>query len=208
MRLFFFLLVLANLIFFAWTQGYFGAPDDGHEPQRLTQQLHAEQLRILRDTQAPAAAQDAIICRLIKGLTLAEAGVVKTAVEAVGGEARISPLAEPPLYLVVIADLPSKAAADRKAAELTRFGVEGHHTVALEGSRHEIVLGSFHADTAAHELLQGLTKRGIKSARVDAREQPALKARVEARAAASALLRQLPQLIAPYADAGLGECTP
>ena len=48
-RLFFFLLVLANLLFNAWTQGYFGAPDDSHEPQRLTQQLNAEKLRIVRE---------------------------------------------------------------------------------------------------------------------------------------------------------------
>ena len=35
-------------MFFAWAQGYLGASDDGHEPQRLAQQLHAEKLRIVR----------------------------------------------------------------------------------------------------------------------------------------------------------------
>jgi hypothetical protein len=57
-------------------------------------------------------------------------------------------------------------------------------------------------------MLQGLVKRGIKSARIDSREQPAQKARVEARGPAAELLRQLPQLIAPYADATIGECSP
>ena len=57
-RLFFFLLVLANLLFFAWTQRYLGASDDGHEPQRLEQQLHPEKLRIVRDGQAPAAKKE------------------------------------------------------------------------------------------------------------------------------------------------------
>jgi hypothetical protein len=99
-------------------------------------------------------------------------------------------------------------AADKKAAELTRFGVAEQRFVALDGSRHEIILGSFPNEPAAREFLQGLVKRGIKSARVDRREQPALKPRIEARAAASTLLQQLPKLIAPYADATIGECAP
>ena len=208
MRLFFFLLVLANLLFFAWTQGYLGESDDGHEPQRVAQQLNAEKLRIVRDVQAPAVKKDEMACRLINGLNLADAGALKAAIEAAGGEGKVSPQAEPALYLVVVADLANKAAADRKVAELTRLGVEGHRLVALEGGRHEVVLGSFPSEAAAREFLQGLGKRGIKSARLDAREQPALKARVEFRGAAPTLLPQLPKLIAPYADATVGECAP
>jgi len=208
-RLFFFLLVLANLIFFAWAQGYLGEPDDGHEPQRVAQQLQAEKLRIIPGSAlAPAVKKDEMACRAIGGLNTADAEVLKAAIEAAGGEAKISPVAPPPLYLVIIADLANKAAADRKVAELTRLGSEGHRSVALEDGRHEVVLGNFPTEAAAREFLQGLAKRGIKSARTDKREQPVLKARIEARAAASMLLRQLPQLIAPYADATVGECAP
>ena len=207
-RLFFFLLVLANLLFFAWTQGYFGASDDGHEPQRLEQQLNADKLRIVRDAQTPAAQKkDGVACRVINGLNAADVEALKAAIEAGGGEAKISPVAQPPLFLVVVADLANQAAADKKSAELTRLGFEGHKSVALEGGRHEIVLGSFPTESAAREFLQGLAKRGVKSARVDAREQPALKARAEIRTPASTL-QQLPKLIAAYADATIGECTP
>jgi hypothetical protein len=204
-RLFFFLLVLANLLFFAWTQGYFGASDDGHEPQRLAQQLHADKLRILREAQTPAAKKDDVACRVIGGLKMADAEALKAAVESAGGEAKVLPVAEPTLYLVVITDLANKAAADKKAAELTRFGIEGHSTVLLEGGRHEIILGRFESEAAAREFLQGISKRGIKSARVDNREQPVLKARVEVRAPAS-MQQQLPKLTAPYVDATIGEC--
>ena len=211
-RLFFFLLVLANLLFFAWAQGYFGASDDGREPQRLAQQLHAEKLRIVREGQtpvsAPAVKKEATACRVVNGLTTADAETLKAAVEAAGGEAKVSPLAQPPLHLVVISELANKAAAEKKAAELTRFGIKEQNTVALEGGRHEIVLGRFDTNAAAITFLLGLTKRGIKSARVDSREQPALKAQVEARAPESTLLQQLPKLIAPYADAAIGECAP
>lgn len=205
-RLFFFLLVFANVIFFAWAQGFFGATDDSREPQRLAQQFQAEKLRIVRDVQAPPAKKEEPVCRLISGLTVAEAGALKTAVEAFGGAAKLLPQEEPRLHLVLIADLANKAAADKKSAELTRFGVQDHRTIALEDGRFEIIFGSFPTEAAARELLQGLTKRGIKSARLDAREQPPLKARVETRAPASTLLLHLPKLIAPIADASLGEC--
>jgi hypothetical protein len=210
-RLFFFLLVFANVLFFAWAQGYFGVTDDSREPQRLAQQFQAEKLRIVHDVKAPAAkkedpAKEEPVCRLINGLTVAEAEALKTAVEAFGGAAKVLPQEEPKLHLVLIADLANKAAADKKSAELTRFGVQGHNTVALEGGRFEIVFGRFPTETAARELLQSLTKRGIKSARLDAREQPALKARVETRAPASTLLQYLPKLIAPVAEATIGDC--
>jgi hypothetical protein len=137
---------------------------------------------------------------------MANAEALKSAVQSAGGEAKILPPVAQQLFLVVIAELPNQATAKKRTAELVRFGVTEQTTVPLEGGRYEIVLGRFPAETAALEFLQDLVKRGIKSARVDAREQPALKARVEARAPAAILLPQLPLLIAPYADATLAEC--
>jgi hypothetical protein len=206
-RLFFFLLVFANLIFFAWAKGYFGQVDENREPQRLAGQLQAEKLRVVRNTKTAEAKKPDRACRVINGLNPAEAENLKSAMKAAGGEATIPSLPEPKPYLVVITDLPSKAAAEKKVAELTRFGVAEQTAVELEGGRHEIVLGSFAAEAAAREMLQGLVKRGIKSARVDNREQPAPKIRVEVRGPAQDLLRQLPQLIAPYADATVGDCS-
>jgi len=207
-RLFFFLLVFANLLFFAWAKGYFGAVDENREPQRLAGQLQADKLRVVRNIQVPAAKKPDLACRIINGLNLAEAESLKAAMKTGGGEANIlPPVSAAPRYLVVITDLANKVAAEKKAAELTRFGVTEQNSVELDGGRYEIVLGSFPAEAAARESLQGLVKRGIKSARVDNREQPAQKVRVEARGPAEELLRQLPQLIAPYADATIGDCS-
>lgn len=206
MRLFFFLLVLVNLVFFAWAQGYFGQSDEGHEPERLNQQLHADKLRIARLDSQPAKAEEQA-CRLVSGLKPADAESLKTAAEAgLGGQGKITPQKPPALYLVLIGDLPNKALADKKIAELTRFGVDASGAVALEGGRHEIILGSFPGEAGAGEFLQVLAKKGVKSARLEAREQAAAKAAVEIRGAAALLPRLLPQLIAPYADATVGEC--
>lgn len=206
MRLFFFLLVFANLIFFAWTQGHFGPTDGNREPQRMSQQLHAEKLAIVSSAPLSPANRDDVVCRAIDGLGTAEAEALKAA--AAGMEVRVLPLTEPKIYLVAITDLASKTAADRKTAELARFGVTELKTVALPDGRREIVLGSFPAEAAANEFLLGLAKRGVKSARVESREPPVLKARAEVRAPSSILLRQLPQMIAPYAEATVGDCTP
>lgn len=206
LRIGFFLLVLVNLGFFAWSQGYLGGSDDNREPQRLEQQLHADKLRIVRQAAQPSAKAEEKACRVINGLTPANADVLQAAAVTAGIETRVQPLAEPPLHLVTIGDLANKAAADKKIAELARLGIQEHNLVALDGGRYEIVLARFPAEAAAREFLQGMTKRGIKSARVDAREPPALKVRIETRGAASTLLQQLPKLIAPYADATIGEC--
>jgi hypothetical protein len=206
-RLFFFLLLFANLIFFAWTQGYFGQVDENREPQRLSSQLQADKLRVVGKAQAPAAKKPDLACRTINGLNAAEAEALKTAMKTGGaGEATIQPLVELKPHLVVITDLPNKAAAEKKAAELVRFGVTEQVPVALPDGRHEIVLGAFASEAAASEFLAALVKRGIKSARVDSREVPAAKVRIEARGPAQELLRQLPQLIAPHADATIGDC--
>ncbi len=202
----FFLLVLVNLVVYTWTRGYFGGTDDGREPQKLEQQLHPERLRIVPIAPTVPASKEEAACRVINGLSMANAEALKTSIAAAGAEARVLPQEEPALHLVVIGDLANKVAADKKLAELTQLGVEGHRLVALDGGRHEIVLGSFTGDAAARELLQVLNKKGIKTAKTDKREQPAVKARVEARGAATTLLQQLPKLIAPYAEATLGDC--
>lgn len=213
LRTSFYLLVFANLVFFAWAQGHFGSSDPNREPDRLTQQLQPEKLRIISTTTAavvpaptPGGTSGELACRVVGGLGMVDAEALRTAAMAAGVEAQLLPQVDPALYLVVITDLPNLAAAEKKSAELKRFGVEQQETVALDGGRQEIVLGRFPGEPAAREFLAGLNKRGIKSARVDTRDQPPAKARVELRGPATSLLQQLPRLIAPHADAALTDC--
>lgn len=56
MRALVFLLVLANVLFFAFTQGYFGRPDHP-DAGRLAQQLNAEQIRVVSRGEAPGKAE-------------------------------------------------------------------------------------------------------------------------------------------------------
>lgn len=213
LRLIFFLLVFANLVFFAWAQGYFGEANPNREPDRLSQQLQPEKLRLIAsEASAPAAAATTtpmaadLACRIVGGLSMVNAEALKAAVLAAGAEAQLMPQVEPMLHFIVIGELPNVAAAEKKAAELKRFGVVEQETVGLDGGRMEIVLGRLPTEAAAREALSALNKRGIKSARIDSRDQPPAKARVELRGTPDKLLQQLPQLIAPYADASVTEC--
>lgn len=210
LRLGFFLLVFANLVFFAWAQGYFGGADPNREPDRLNQQLQPEKLRLLGPEATvpamPAAAPADIACRIIGGLSMESAEALKIAAIAGGVEAQLMPRVEPTLHFIVIGDLPNAAAAEKKAAELKRFGVVEQETLALDGGRMEIVLGRLPTEAAARDALSALNKRGIKSARVDVRDLQPVKARIELRGTSDRLLQGLPQLIAPHADALVSEC--
>lgn len=143
-RAVFFLLVLANLVFFAWGQGYFGGQDEGREPARLAGQFHPEKLRV----------------------------VSRTAGEPAPAEAEQPPpegAAEPPGFLVHIPPLPGKAAADKKAAELRYLGIRDFQVLTEEGpAQFSILLGRFGSEQAANEFLAGLAGKGVRSARVQA----------------------------------------
>lgn len=173
MRALVFLLVAANLAFFAWTHGYLGETESP-DAARFGQQLAAEKLRILardappapRETASAKAAVDT--CLSFGGLATAEAD----AVEALLGE-RFSALRRSrqvtpatASWWVYLPPLASKTAAERKAAELKKLGVPEHFVVQDAGpNRFAISLGIFSGEQAAVERLAAVRAKGVKSAK-------------------------------------------
>lgn len=205
MRVAFFLLVLANLVFFAWAQGYFGGQDPGREPQRLAEQLHADKMKVTV-AEKPAAPPPPA-CRSVDGLTAAEAEQLQKALGGNGGElvASLRPGAETPAWWVSINSLATQALADKKAGELKLLGVTDFHVIQTEGGSFALSLGVFDHEAAAEEFLQSLARKGVKSARIEARPRPPL-ARVEVRGAAAALDKRLPGLLAALPAARVADC--
>ena len=152
-RTVFLMLVLANLIFHAWGQGYFGGQDEGRESARLSGQFQPEKLRVVnRAAGEPGGAE-------------VESGMSEDAAPAT--------MAEPPAFLVHVPPLPSKAAADKKAAEIRQLGITDFHVVTGEGpARFSIFFGQFGNEQAANEFLAGLASKGVRSARVQAMAAP------------------------------------
>lgn len=203
MRLAFFLLVLANLLFFVWAQGYLGGRDEGREPQRLQDQLQPERMKV---TQAPAQPVLPQACRRVEGLVAGNAERLQQAIQGAGFTASIQPVELAPTYWVNIPALPSEAVADKKAGELKLFGVSDFHVMQAEGGGFVISLGLFRNEAGANEFLQGLNRKGVKSARIDTQTKAPSLVRIDVRGAAEQLAQRLPELLAGTAGATLADC--
>jgi hypothetical protein len=214
-RALFLLLVFANLGFFAWAQGYFGGQEQGREPQRLASQVAPEKLRIVAATStavtpvtptaAGAPAVPPLGCRLVTGLPLSEVDAFKA--ELVGVSVEVKPAEAATSHWVHIPPQASKAAADKKAAELRALGVTDFYVVQDEGpSRNAISLGLFRSEAAASELLQNLAKRGVRSARIEVREAPRRHTQALVKGPSELLDGRLPGLVAKLPGAATTEC--
>jgi len=201
MRLAFFLLVLANLVFFTWAQGYWGGQEEGREPQRLKDQLYPERMTAV-PTVLPAAPLQA--CRRIDGLAAADAEQLRQKLQEGGFTASLQPGGEAPNYWVNIPALPGKAVADKKASELRLFGITDFHVMQTDGGNFAISLGVFRDENNANEFLRNLSKKGVKSARAELRPVPT--ARIEVRGAAEALTERLAELLVGAAGAVASDC--
>ncbi len=199
-RVFFFLLIFANLIFFAWSRGYLGGMDETREPQRLAQQLNADKLRIVRD--APQV-QEPPACTTINGLTATAAEALEKAVSTAGGSSKRLP--QPEIHRLLISVPANKPAVDKKLAELRQLGVNDGNVVTLPDGHHEIVLGVFDNEAAARAALAVLTKQGVKSVQWEKPKLP-LPLVLEIQAPSAVLTSQLAEWIAPYPLAKVSEC--
>lgn len=197
MRIAFFLLVLANLVFFVWAQGYFGGEDAGREPQRLADQLNPGKMTVTVREKAQPVAQ---ACRLVGGLAAGDAEALH---KALGAGVALRPVEEKSWW-VSINTLPNKAAADKKAAELKLLGITDFHVLQAEGGTFAVSLGVLDSEAAAAEFLQALGRKGVKSARVEAKAKAP--ARFELRGPADLLAKRLPEAIAGVAGASVADC--
>jgi hypothetical protein len=218
-RALFLLLVFANLGFYAWARGYFGGHEQGREPQRLASQIAPERLTIVPGAAtaapvaaagvastaagAPAATQPA--CQLVTGLPLAEAEAFKAALAEFAVDIR--PVEGSASYWVHIPPQANKAAAEKKAGELRALGIKDFYIVQDEGpALHALSLGLFKNEAAATEFLQGLAKRGVKSARIETRTSPPQQARAFVKGTGEALDKRLPELLAKMPGAAAAPC--
>ena len=183
MRAFVFLLILANLLFFAWERGYFAASSDP-DSLRVQQQLLADRVKIVaRDeppaetikpekTSKPVEKKTLEVCVLLSDLPIAD--VLKT--EALLADkfqdfrAERSMNAGSGSYWVFIPPLASRQDADRKGGELKKLRVPEFFVVQEGANRFAISLGIFSSREAAAGRLEELRAKGVKSARIGERD--------------------------------------
>lgn len=181
LRIVFLISLLANVVFFVWSQGYLGAADSGREPQRLAAQIDPDKIRLLTTPEkdkAPTAATEkpaeklpepAVLCRRVPGLTTEQAdSLLALFKEKLPGVTTASSVAEaPPRIVVAITGLANKEAADTKMTQVKAFGVTTPLTLEEEGhGTYRLVFASFSGRLSAEQLLTNLSKRGLKTPRV------------------------------------------
>lgn len=210
---FFFLLILANLAFLAWSRGYFDGGVEIHEPQRLAQQLNAEKMRIVNEKPMPEAP---MICRRLSGLTIAAAEQIERDVAAGGGKTtRLQPQI---FHRVVIAGLVDQAAAESKKTELLQLqknltpvqpaSLTEIQIQAADKGQYVILAGLFADETTARDYVALLKKRGVMTARWEKPSSAVPRERIEIQAKEMMLDKQLKTWIAPFPSAVIMGCVP
>ncbi len=181
MRTLFFLLVLANVAFFAWSR-FAGAPDAGGDPLPIGRQIEPEKLRIISPDDLPAApvAQKPappppppVACLEWGSFTMADAPRAEQALEPLALGARLAQRRseETVSWWVFIPPQSSRQDALKKAAELKALGISDYFIVQDDSDhRWAVSLGVFRSAEAAQARLAALRGRGVRSAQAGPRE--------------------------------------
>ena len=189
MRVLIFLLVLANLLFYAFSHGLLGG-EVSSEAANL-QEINPQQVRILSRGEPPAgdappaaeAAADApepapvasrqelpAVCLQASALPEGERAALQILISTKfpGFTLQEIPTAAHSWW-VYIPPLADRIKADKKAQELKGLGVADYFIVQEGAQRHAISLGIFSSEKSASDHLVQLRKQGVRSAVMTAR---------------------------------------
>jgi hypothetical protein len=219
MKLAFLLLLLANLVLFAWQQGVFGsAPDAGREPQRLARQIAPEQIHLLTPDQwaalrgtakgagegnaKPACVEfgdfdDASLARIQS--RLAELGL--------GDRLQARRVDAVDWFVVYLPAPASRAEAERLAQDLRTRGVRDLVVTGPDSPMpNTILLGSFRDPEQARRHQADLTRRGFKGVQMSERTSGVQATRFEVREADAALAQRLAEIQKEFPQSQIGAC--
>jgi hypothetical protein len=209
------LLMLLNLGYWAWGEGWllpYGiGPATQREPQRLARQIHPEAIRILRAEEVARPLPDGMPgkaeCLQSEVLDAAQAaklrGVLPSALPTQSWV--FDEVMMPERWIVYMGTYANAAEVDKKRSELARLGVKAeaprNQTLALG-----LALGGFETQTQADAALKVLSERGVRTARVvqDLATQPVFRLRLPA--VDDALKAQLPAVRALLPAQALQPC--
>jgi hypothetical protein len=175
------LLLLANLGYFAWTQGSLAglglAPNDERETERLSTQIQPDTLRLIpaerADSKGPtpspvAAAESPGSCWQVTGLSLDQASNLVGALRDMGldeNQWSFTETRSAARWLVYMGPYNGEQLA-RKKGELRQLKVE-FREANPPSMGNGLVLGTFPSDVSAQQALKDLAKKGVRTARAE-----------------------------------------
>jgi hypothetical protein len=177
LRAFVFILLLANGLYFAWSQGllrdYGFAPSDPSEPQRIAQQVQPQAVRVLTSLEVTRAQDQARAelapreCLLAGPFDEPQMAALRKALESgFAPEAwKVEEVTLPARWIIYMGKYTNAEMLAKKRAELSsmQLTIEALTNPALEIG---LSLGSFPNEAAANQELARLATRGIRTARV------------------------------------------
>ena len=227
MRTLFLLLVLVNVVFFAWSR--YVSPEAGADPLPLARQIEPEKLKVVAPGEAlpaapatappiapstarPAAAPAATVkCIEWGSFTLTDTPRAEKALEplALGPRLTQRRTEEQAHWWVFIPPASSRALALKKAAELKTLGIDEYFVMQDEGpNRWAISLGVFRTEDGARARLAALQTQGVRSAQVAERETTVPKVWLQVSNVDGGLLARLKETARSAEGSELRECAP
>jgi hypothetical protein len=221
MRTLLLLLLLANLVLFAYQQGWLGQlPPAGREPGRIAQQIEPQAIRVLSEDEVRrlnergraggnnAERRDAAACVEFGDFAADVAARVQQRLEALSPAPRITSneVDIGGWYMVFVPPLKTRAEAERVAEDLRGKGVRD--LMVIEDSsalRNAISLGQFKDQDLALKHQADLQRRGVKGVRVSVRSS-GVATRFRLRPADAALTQQLASLQKEFGATRLAPC--
>jgi hypothetical protein len=224
-RTVFFLLLLANAGYFAWT--YLGERRAFGEAQLAEQQVNQQAIRLLSAEQVAALVAErpktaaepvrpppkatVVACLELGAFSPAEVSRVQKALEPLALGSRLSQRREREVasYWVYMPPQRNRQAANQKASELRKLGVQDFFVLQEDFKlRYAISLGVFKTEEAAQARLEDLRRKGVRTARVGPRETSVQKVYFAVRDVPEALASRLEELRRDFAGSELKACPP
>ena len=218
MRAAFLLLLLANVVLFAWQQGLFGpAVEAGREPARAARQVAAEKIRVLTPQQMASlrnagkgAGDGSARLDCLEFGDFDEASLARIqarlAALALGDRLGARRVSAPGWFIVYLPPLPSRAEAERVAQDLRGRGIRDLVVMGPNAPMpNAIVLGSFRDPELAQRHREDLGRRGV--AGLQTTQRAATEAtRFEIRGVDAALAQQLAEIRNEFPQSQLAPC--
>jgi hypothetical protein len=170
------LLLIANLVFFGWSQGWLdtlvGVRAKGdREPERLARQVRPELVRILTPQATPSAAsaaEHALACLEAGPFDAAGIDAAESALSTIlpSGTWTRQSIDRPASWIVYMGRYANAEAQQKKEQELTRRQVAFEELSGAPPLEPGLVLGRFTERDAADGALAQFVQRGVQTARV------------------------------------------
>lgn len=217
MRILLLVLILANGLYFAWTQGllraYGFAPAQQSEPQRVQQQINPDAIRLLNPAELKLAQdraqgpQTPAQCLQAGPFDDAQAETLRAVLEAnlPTGLWQLDAVQIPERWIIYMGRYTDAAAFAKKQAELIALQakVEVVQTPALAMG---LSLGAFDSKGQAEEALAAFNKRGIRTAKVVRERAASTATELRLPSATEALRKSLDALAPQLAGKALRRC--